>query len=673
MYYASFGILAVILHIIINNKILRKRIDRTTEASYYRYKQFLISILVFYIADILWGFFDDAKNQMLLYADTWLFFAVMALSVLLWTRFVIAYLGKSGILSKAFGTAGWVIFGFVILLLIINFFNPVIFNVTEEAEYIPGFGRYIILVVQFLLFILISVYSLFVSTKSTGTDRIHYGAICVSGGVMAILIVLQTFNPFAPFYTIGCLVANCIVHVFIEEDQKKELFKMTAEARREKEHYSQISYSLAKDYEAIYYINIETGKYMVVSASEAYKSANVPLDGDDFYKESLENVSRLAHPDDRSFAESMCHRETIEENLKDRKSYTYKYRIMTEGEVRYFQFDAMLSDDEKHFVVCFKDIQDIITAETERIKKQKTQITFSRIAESLASNYDVIYYIDVETDEYSGYTARDIYGGIKVEDSGKDFFTEAAKNVELIIHPKDRERVRDSLSKDTLIERLEEKKQFSIEYRQMLLDGTVHNLRFTARKSSDERHLIICVENIDDEVKKEKEHEKELNTVKELARRDELTGTRNKTAFAELEESVQENIDKGMDCLPFAIVVCDLNNLKKINDTMGHNAGDEYIKESAKLLCDEFKHSPVYRIGGDEFAVFLRGQDFTKRKDLVDDLHKKVIENLNKHEGPVIAVGMADFDPRKDLSVDEIFERADHLMYENKQELKSRS
>ena len=160
---------------------------------------------------------------------------------------------------------------------------------------------------------------------------------------------------------------------------------------------------------------------------------------------------------------------------------------------------------------------------------------------------------------------------------------------------------------------------------------------------------------------------------REETRRDELTGTRNKTAFTELEKSVQDNIDKGIDYLPFAIVVCDLNNLKKINDTKGHKAGDEYIKESAKVLCDEFKNSPVYRIGGDEFAIFLRGQDFTKRKDLVDDLHKKVIENLNKHEGPVIAVGMADFDPREDLSVEEIFERADHLMYEDKEELKSRS
>lgn len=155
-----------------------------------------------------------------------------------------------------------------------------------------------------------------------------------------------------------------------------------------------------------------------------------------------------------------------------------------------------------------------------------------------------------------------------------------------------------------------------------------------------------------------------------LARRDELTGTRNKTAFTELEQSVQNSIEKGMNYLPFGIVVCDLNDLKKINDSKGHKAGDEYIQESAKLLCNIFDHSPVFRIGGDEFAIFLSGDDYASRQQLVDRLHNKVLSNLEKHEGPVIAVGMAEYEPSHDSDVTEIFDRADHMMYEDKRELK---
>ena len=58
-----------------------------------------------------------------------------------------------------------------------------------------------------------------------------------------------------------------------------------------------------------------------------------------------------------------------------------------------------------------------------------------------------------------------------------------------------------------------------------------------------------------------------MHTERELARRDELTGVRNQTAYHELEKSIQENIDNGLDYLTFALVVCDANNLKQINDT----------------------------------------------------------------------------------------------------------
>ena len=194
----------------------------------------------------------------------------------------------------------------------------------------------------------------------------------------------------------------------------------------------------------------------------------------------------------------------------------------------------------------------------------------------------------------------------------------------------------------------------------------------SVRRPSDGKHLIIGIENIDEEVRREKEHLHALNTEKELARRDELTGTRNKTAFKELERSVQDNLDKGVDYLPFAIVVCDINNLKKINDTEGHKAGDEHIRAAAKLLCDIFDHSPVFRIGGDEFAIFLRGEDYSSRHELIEKLSGIVLTNRESGRGPVIAVGMSEYDPSGDSNINDLFERADRLMYENKRKLKKK-
>lgn len=671
MYYSSFGILAVIHHIIINHDILKNAKNEPKYGPRYRYRQFLNSILVFYIADLLWGFLEEAKMRVLVYADTVLFFAIMAVSILLWTRYVVAFINKEGIKSKSLLGAGWAIFIFVISNLIINFFKPTIFRFTDEVEYVPETGRYFLLAAQFLMFILITVYSFFVSIKSEGSDKTHYMAVCLSGGVMAVFIVLQSFDAFAPFYTIGCFFANCIIHVFVEEDEKREREQITEDARKGRERYTQIATSLANDYEAIYYINIETGKYLEVSVSESYETLNVPMEGEDFYKETRENAERYAHPDDREFAVSMYYKETMLKNLEGRKSYSYRYRIMVGDEARYYRFVVMLSEDGKHFVLCDKDIHDTITAETALLEKQKAHVTFSQIAESLASNYDVIYYVDIVTGEYMGYTSHNIYGELKIAQSGDDFFEETLKNLAGIVHPQDMERMVAAMDKDNMITALEGRKQYNVEYR-LIIDGEAQNTRLSVRKSSDAIHFIIGVENIDEEVRMKNEHIRALNTEKELARRDELTGTRNKTAFTELEQSIQANIDGGTGCQPFALIVCDLNDLKKINDTEGHKAGDEYIRSSAKLLCDIFVHSPVFRIGGDEFAVFLSGPDLDASERLINKLRSKVLANLDKHEGPVIAVGMTEFKPGDDMNVTDVFDRADQLMYEDKRELKKR-
>ncbi|MCR5311880.1 MAG: GGDEF domain-containing protein, partial [Lachnospiraceae bacterium] len=125
-----------------------------------------------------------------------------------------------------------------------------------------------------------------------------------------------------------------------------------------------------------------------------------------------------------------------------------------------------------------------------------------------------------------------------------------------------------------------------------------------------------------------------------------------------------------MDYLPFAIVVCDTNNLKAVNDTKGHAAGDEYIKACANFLCNLFVHSPVFRVGGDEFVVFLRGNDYISRQALMEKLRSAASENQRTGNGVVLASGVSEYDHTKDTLVYDIFDRADKEMYENKRMLK---
>ena len=168
--------------------------------------------------------------------------------------------------------------------------------------------------------------------------------------------------------------------------------------------------------------------------------------------------------------------------------------------------------------------------------------------------------------------------------------------------------------------------------------------------------------------RREEETSRQLNETREMANKDPLTGAKSKHAYASGEKAFDEQIAEG-SAKDFAVVVCDVNGLKKINDTKGHKAGDEYIRKACTMICDIFQHSPVYRIGGDEFVVTLTGRDYVIRKELVLALHDRSVENIG-NDGVVVSGGYSDYRPDEDKSFHDVFQRADKLMYEEKQLLK---
>lgn len=153
------------------------------------------------------------------------------------------------------------------------------------------------------------------------------------------------------------------------------------------------------------------------------------------------------------------------------------------------------------------------------------------------------------------------------------------------------------------------------------------------------------------------------------ANRDPMTGVKSKHAYLMREKQMDEEISGGK-MQAFAVAVCDVNGLKKINDTLGHQAGDDYIRAASRMVCEIFAHSPVYRIGGDEFVLILTGRDYVNRKGLMKTLHNCSVEHIG-HGGVVISGGLSDFRKDEDDSFHTVFHRADELMYEEKQLLKA--
>ena len=442
--------------------------------------------------------------------------------------------------------------------------------------------------------------------------------------------------------------------------RQKELDRETA---RQKEIYDQIASSLATQYDTLYYIDIEDNTYSEISSTDEYKKLNVPATGNDFFAESRRSIGKYVHPEDQGKVLALHYKDVMLDNLKNRNSFSIAYRLVVNGRVRHIRHTEIMARDGKHIIVCIENIDEEVQAQIALRADKERSVTYTQIAETLAAHFDLIYYIDCESTHYAELSAKRKSGELKVQEEGEDFFAACRKNLDRLVYSEDRERIRNFLDRDHLISGLENRRQLTEDYRMLTGGGKTQYTRMSVTYSSDHSHFIICVENRDNDVRREQEHLAALSTANEMARRDELTHVKNKTAYHEKEKELQKQIETGCD--PFGIVVCDINGLKIINDTEGHRAGDEYIKACCMLVCRTYQHSPVFRIGGDEFAVILRDEDYVKREKLLADLQRRVEENIRISEGPVIASGMAEFQPG-DRLVGDVFTRADSRMYENK-------
>ena len=157
-----------------------------------------------------------------------------------------------------------------------------------------------------------------------------------------------------------------------------------------------------------------------------------------------------------------------------------------------------------------------------------------------------------------------------------------------------------------------------------------------------------------------------------LAFQDSLTGVRNKMAYDNYIAELKSRIESG-EIKSYGIAILDTNNLKEINDTYGHENGNAYLINSCKLICQIFTHSPVFRIGGDEFLVVLTGRDLDNHHELMSQLKESM--DLTKNASfpwkqISIACGLAIASYAKATTIADTFNKADKNMYINKREIK---
>ena len=212
-----------------------------------------------------------------------------------------------------------------------------------------------------------------------------------------------------------------------------------------------------------------------------------------------------------------------------------------------------------------------------------------------------------------------------------------------------------------------------------LCENNIEQLRRLEIHTGDEienlyHALLKTTQDVMDYFEKLRRARRQVAEMDELAHKDSLTGIKNKAAYDEATTLLDEKISAGE--AEFCIAMIDVNYLKRVNDTYGHERGNTYLLNASKLICLVFGEEHVYRIGGDEFVVVIEGEKVSLCKYFVEQFKAEMArKNANKlleaWEKVSAAVGIAFYERGKDKTAEEVFKRADKEMYENKLAMKA--
>ena len=433
--------------------------------------------------------------------------------------------------------------------------------------------------------------------------------------------------------------------------------------------FTHIAQALARGCIDLFYVNLESSEYIEYHTNDERGVLTQARQGNDFFASCKRDVKLYVHPDDQNMFIAAMDRECIAKALSQDKTFEMIYRRIKNDHSFYVRMSvSRIEEDKRYIVIAVSDIDELMRKRFAEERIQEERIIYARL-HAITGNFICVYVIDPKTGSYREFSAIDNYKTyFSQEKEGEDFFAQLRKAARLFIHPDDVNRVLSLVTEMNVMAEIERSGIFTLGYRIMMDGKPIHcQLKAAMVEEKDGPCLIVGLNDIDAQVRQEEEYRRCLAQAQAQANIDALTGVRNRHSFLEAETAIDRQIAEGRPS-PFAIAILDINDLKKVNDTVGHQAGDQYLKDAANIICSIFDQSFVFRIGGDEFAVIAQREEYMSIKDKAMELERHNLEAL-RTGGIVIACGISIF--KDDTCVAQVFERADHFMYENKNALKS--
>lgn len=362
------------------------------------------------------------------------------------------------------------------------------------------------------------------------------------------------------------------------------------------------------------------------------------------------NVSLVNAPDERSSEEIA---KEIKESLNKNKVWAGEIKNIKKDGTRFFCYASVTTFDHPDYGTVWVSVH---TDSTQRRQAEEA------LKESEAK------YCDFYENAPDMYFSLDLAAGAAIKECNKTLLqTTGYSKEELIGRPIFE--LYDSSSIEEAKKTLQQFKAIgevhNVERRVKCKDGRVIDVSMNVTAIKDKNGKITHSRSIWRDITERKKHEE---MIRALSITDQLTGLFNRRGFTTLAEQqlrIAERTGNGI-----VLLFADVDDLKTINDKLGHNSGDEAIVEAANVLKEVFRKMDIIaRMGGDEFAVLapdasLEYSDMIKNRlqDQLDIHNARASRNYNLS----LSIGMVYHNPSTPSTLDELISRADLLMYEQK-------
>lgn len=223
--YYQVMILVIIVHFVINGDTLINNHYGSDLPVGKSFRMFVIGITQLFLIDGLWGYFYIHKMGTPLYIASYFYFMMVAVSFVLWIRIVYARFNQVNFYLKFIYYSAMLYLLFMIGVLIVNIFHPIIFSVDLQGNYHIYIFRSVVIIVQSALFIIASVYFVFLFKVESKEMSLIILARLFTGMIMAVALLLHETIVQVPYYSIGCLLAACTHYKFIVEKYKDDHYQ----------------------------------------------------------------------------------------------------------------------------------------------------------------------------------------------------------------------------------------------------------------------------------------------------------------------------------------------------------------------------------------------------------------------------------------------------------------